>query len=213
MGGRFAGPWTVSVVVHLAVVTLVLALALTWLPEPPSSVRLSLLGPVLSGTSSRPSVSSGPSLPGSPLATAVPPAENATWQSGPEFTISEEFYRALSSFDERLGDLVISGAPEVLSPPEPPVSGWSQASRTEGHALPPLPPADLLPVQGAHWNLVFTIPAEGGFPLAIEGLSQGMPDLDRWLEVWLQDVTFPVSQTNSSYQLRWNLILDVGLPE
>lgn len=208
-----AGPWAISALVHGVALSVVLALVLTWLPAPPSSLRLRLQGPTATGSSPSEPVSGGPSLPGSPDAAVNLVSEAVTWQSTQEFSLGEDFYRTLSSFDVSLEDVLIGSSPAEPVLPEIMVTGWARESRTEGHALPPIPPAALLPSQGARWTLVFSIPAEGGFATAIEGLAQGMPDLDRWLEVWLQDITFPVSQTGSPYQLRWSLILQVGLPE
>jgi hypothetical protein len=60
---------------------------------------------------------------------------------------------------------------------------------------------------------VFSVPASGGFAVPIEGLDEGNPELDRWLENWLRDASFPASPNNEPYSLRWTLVLEVGRPE
>ncbi len=208
-----ASPWVVSGLLHVGAVAVVLVLALTWLPEPPATMRMRLSGSGAAAASPLERVSSSPPLPGSPVAKAEFVAESSAWQELQEYTLADDFYRALGSFEVGLDEVLMQQPASEPGLSVPPFTGWSNDSRTEGHAFPPLPPAELLPVQGARWNLVFTIPAEGGFPTDIEGLATGMPELDRWLGVWLQDVSFPVSPENSAYRLRWILVLQVGLPE
>lgn len=100
------------------------------------------------------------------------------------------------------------------SPQEPSPSGWTLSSDGQAQAdLPPPPPAQLLPPDGSQWDLVFSIPGPGGFPLSIGGNDSGRAELDRWLADYLKTLTFPPSLDGQPYQVRWKLRLKVGRPE
>lgn len=91
---------------------------------------------------------------------------------------------------------------------------WEVSSSDQNPpTVPPLPPAELVPLGGAEWDLRLTIPGAGGFPLKVEGAAGGRPELDQWLTAVLKDRTFPPSLSGEPYQLRWKLVLKVGRPE
>ncbi|MEI8092952.1 MAG: hypothetical protein WCG80_01945 [Spirochaetales bacterium] len=206
------GPWLVSAAGHLVVVALFAWGLENLLPAPPERIQMHLTAAsAVSGPASA-SGSSGRKLPYSPPVSAATVNVTGAWQptdlpgQTPELLA---FTSSSASLDELLAGLVTATA----EPPELPKPGWGSGSRTEGHELPPLPPPSLVPPQGARWNLVFSVPAEGGFATSIEGLGEGNPELDLWLRTWLRDATFPASTSAQPYTLRWTLILEVGRPE
>jgi hypothetical protein len=200
-----------SAMAHAALVAAALWSLANWLPQPPERVRMHL-GTSTVSTTSEVNAGTSNSVPLSPRLTFIEPKIDTTWQSTMAGVDSGDLTTGDRNQNVSLQEL-LGGVTVVQLDLPPPTGGWSRQSSTEGHELPPSVPPELVPAQGARWNLVFAVPAEGGYPLTLTGLGAADPDLDRWLADWLRGVTFPVSLDGDPYLVRWTLILDVGRPE
>jgi hypothetical protein len=205
------GPWALSAYVHGLLVLLFLLGYWNLLPPPPATIKMHL---GVSGTSrgqDAPASSAPPLLPYSPhgLRNETTMAE---WQTAFPIHKGSELSKSLQSQSASLEEL-LAGVSLPASLTQLPTAGWGIETKTDGHELPPLPSPSLIPSQGARWALVFSVPGAGGFASSIEGLGEGNPELDRWLETWLRDATFPASPNGEPYTLRWTLVLEVGRPE
>jgi len=205
------GPWALSAYVHGIVLLLSLWTYWNLIPQPPAILRMHLSA---AGNSQGPGDSASPASPLLPYSPSglVRDRTVAEWQSALPTQKAGELSRSLqgqlASLEELLAGVSSSAALTQL-----PAAGWGKDTKTDGHEPPPLPPPSMVPPGGARWNLVFSVPASGGFAVPIEGLDEGNPELDRWLENWLRDASFPASPNNEPYSLRWTLVLEVGRPE
>lgn len=198
-------PWAWSLGLHLVLATFFLV---WWASVPlvqPPVVRMRLVGPLATSGNAVPQLGNWWKGPQRAAASQAEP-QSPPWRE-PAITSVGGVLDPTVPFhlEELLAGVV------VVSDPEPRASmGWSSGG--EGYALPPLPPPQLAPPQGARWVLTLGVPGAGGFA-TVDGLDSGHPELDRWLETYLRTVVFPPSLDGQDYQLRWTLSLESGRPE
>lgn len=207
---RQGSPWLVSLAVHLAVAGAALAFFASAPAGGPPAIRMRLVAtggghaapgvPVsASGGGVARQEAQGPAEPSAPAWNDLPRTSGAT-SSAPVVPVSlEDLLAGVPSADPRPAEEVGDAG------------GW-RSPGGEGYQVPPLPPPRLAPPQGASWTLVLTIPGTGGYPIEVEGLDSGHPDLDRWLETNLRTISFPAGLDGKDYRLRWVLNLESGRP-
>lgn len=201
------GPWLVSLGLHAVLVTAA-AWVLASSPPGPPALRMRLAATPGAGASP---ATGGPGPAGAlpPLASPRPGAPDSPEWNAPAPAAAGSL--ASPVVPVALEELLAGTSSAVAPVPETDHEGWTSPGG-EGYQVPPLPPPGLAPPEGASWTLVLTIPGTGGFPVAVEGLDSGHPDLDRWLETNLRTIGFPAGLDGREYRLRWVLKLQSGRP-